>query len=41
MISGFAGKPLPFCKYFSQLHFAYSKFTKKVTHSNIIITPQR
>ena len=38
--SGSAGKPLPSCKYFSQLQFVYDKLPKKETHSNIVITPQ-
>ena len=38
--SGSAGKPLPSCKYFSQLQFVYHKLPKKETHSNIIITPE-
>ena len=38
--SGSAGKPLPSCKYFSQLQFVYDKLPKKETHSNIIITPE-
>ena len=35
-----AGKPLPSCKYFSQLQFVYDKLPKKGTHSNIIITSE-
>ena len=38
--SGSAGKPLPSCKYFSQLQFVYGKLPKKETHSNVIITPE-
>ena len=38
--SGSAGKPLPSCKYFSQLQFVCDKLPKKETHSNIVITPQ-
>ena len=38
--SGSAGKPLPSCKYFSQLQFVYDKLPKKETHSNIVITSQ-
>ena len=38
--SGSAGKPLPSCKYFSELEFVYDKLPKKETHTNIVITPQ-
>ena len=38
--SGSAGKPLPSCKYFSQLQFVCDKLPKKETHSNTVITPQ-
>ena len=37
--SGSARKPLPSCKYFSQLQFVYDKLQRK-KHSNIIITSE-